>query len=61
VPAILSQNAGLVHSLTVQIVLAGLTGAFCIMERATREQPEPQLVVADAAAQGSEPFVPWHR
>src|SRR5690242_5193756 len=55
VPAIWSQNADLMREQTVQLVLAALTGVFCIVERRKAERSGKAIATADSS------FVPWHR
>jgi hypothetical protein len=64
VPAIWSHNADLLRQQFVQLVLAALTGALCILERGAQRKTQPQLEIEPAAAvetAPAEPFVPWHR
>jgi hypothetical protein len=69
VPAIWSQNADLAREHTIQLFLAGLTGAFCMVERSGKkaeapavEQDMPQdVAIAPAVAETSASFNPWRR
>ncbi len=61
VPAIWSENSDLAREQTIQLVLAGLTGVFCIVERSGEKaaaQPADEAVPA-VATEGA--FTPWHR
>lgn len=49
VPAIWSQNSDLAREQLIQLVLAGLTGVFCLMERG-RTKPEPRKAVLEPAS-----------
>ena len=55
VPAIWSQNADLMREQTVQLVLAAMTGVFCIVERKKAERSGKAVATPDSS------FVPWHR
>jgi len=57
VPAIWSQNADLMREQTVQLVLAAVTGVFCIIERKKAEQ-SAKAAPADPADSA---YAPWHR
>jgi hypothetical protein len=69
-PAIWSQNAELVRELTIQILLAGVAAAACIVERMAPDQaviaettattePVPAKATADAAVKDTTWFTPW--
>jgi hypothetical protein len=64
VPAIWSQNADLAREQTIQLLIAGVTGVFCMVER-SGQKAEPQLVAGEeiepvvVAAESS--YTPWHR
>ena len=55
VPAIWSQNADLMREQTMQLVLAAVTGIFCMIERRKAEQSGKAVATPDSS------FVPWHR
>jgi len=55
VPAIWSHNADLMREQTVQLVLAAMTGVFCIVERRKAEHSAKGVATPDSS------FVPWHR
>ena len=67
-PALWSGNADLVRELTIQLLLAGLAAALCIIERSRNVAKEPlvpaavdapSLEIADAERGGW--FAPWKR
>ena len=62
VPAIWSQNGDLAREQLIQLVLAGLTGVFCIVERG-RSAPAQDVAPdqAQPVAADSSPYVPWRR
>lgn len=58
VPAIWSHNSDLAREQLIQLVLAGLTGVFCMIERG-RTKPEPKPVaIAPAPVEGA--YAPWN-
>lgn len=60
VPAIWSQNSDLAREQLIQLVLAGITGVFCMVERGYATQKQATIAEAEpVAAEGS--YVPWHR
>jgi hypothetical protein len=62
VPAIWSQNADLMREQVVQLILAGATGAFCVVERSGDKPATPaEMAAAEPAAVESASYVPWHR
>jgi hypothetical protein len=62
VPAIWSQNADLMREQVVQLILAGATGAFCVVERSGGKPAAPaEMAKAEPVAAESASYVPWHR
>lgn len=66
VPAIWSQNADLAREQTIQLFLAGLTGVFCMVERAGTRTAEPEAeqledIEAEPAVVEGGAYAPWHR
>jgi hypothetical protein len=57
VPAIWSQNADLMREQTVQLVIAAITGVFCVVERRKTEQSGK----AAPAVGADSTYAPWHR
>jgi len=64
VPAIWSQNGDLVRELTIQLVLAGLAGGLCILDRSGRKTAPAEVEAAKSApalAGETSSFTPWRR
>jgi hypothetical protein len=64
VPAIWSQNGDLVRELTIQLVLAGLAGGLCIVDRSGRKTAPIEVDAAKSApalAGETSSFTPWRR
>jgi hypothetical protein len=66
VPAIWSQNADLAREQTIQLLIAGITGVFCMVER-SGQKPEPQApageeeAIAPVVVAADASYTPWHR
>lgn len=60
-PAVWSQNVELLREYILQLVLAGLAAALCLVERGYARKPESneQPAPAAAAPQGASWFAPW--
>jgi hypothetical protein len=58
VPAILSHNGDLAREQLIQLVLAGLTGVFCMIER-SRSAPEEVADEAAPVAADNGAYAPW--
>jgi hypothetical protein len=58
VPAIWSSNGDLAREQLIQLVLAGLTGVFCMVERG-RKTEDAAEAVAPVAVESA--YAPWHR
>jgi hypothetical protein len=52
VPAIWSHNSDLAREQLIQLVLAGLTGLFCMVERG-RKKPEPQRAALEPVSEAN--------
>jgi hypothetical protein len=58
VPAILSHNGDLAREQLIQLVLAVLTGVFCMVERGRKTEDTVEAITPVAAESA---YVPWHR
>ena len=58
-PAVWSHNADLVREQTIQLVLAGLAAALCIVERSYGRPAQTATPVAAAMPHGATWFTPW--
>jgi hypothetical protein len=59
VPAIWSSNGDLAREQLIQLVLAGLTGVFCMVERGYKAADDTAEKIAPVAAEPS--YAPWRR
>ena len=65
-PALWTHNADLVREIVIQLLLAALAAALCIIERSGRLNPatvstEPEAEVAAAVPAGEASYRPWRR
>ncbi len=58
-PAVWAQNADLVREQAIQLLLAALATALCMIERSYEQRKQTDHVAADGTPQNATPFSPW--